>query len=99
MAKSKFTIQRGEGIQGTLEYDEWVLIGFTDGEDGSRGVAVQASRLGNEGEADMLDAVKTLSNAMEKSENSTSQVLGTIVNQTLTNGLQHLASMMEKDGD
>lgn len=99
MSKSTITIQRGEGLPALVEYDEFVLIGFKDREDGGRDVTLQASRRDIEGEADMLDALKTIANAMEQSENSTTLVLGNIINQTLSNGLEHLAALMEKGGE
>jgi hypothetical protein len=96
--KIKITVQRGEdGEPGVVEYDEFVLIGWDKNEDGSSQTFTQSSALpGEEGEHLLLSA-KAIARAMKKHPNPAAQAIGTIMENTIQSGLDHLQRAMEAD--
>jgi hypothetical protein len=97
--KIKLTVQRGDdGDPGVVEYDDFVLIGW-DAEDGSVKTFTNTSAApGEEGEH-LLLAAKAIARAMTKHPNLAAQALGTIMENTIHKGLEHLQEAMDAAPD
>jgi len=96
----RITVQRGpDGDPGVVEYDEFVLIGWDVTEDGGQQTITQTSALPGQDAEHLLVAAKALSKAMKKHANPAAKAIGTIMENTIDSGLEHLQRALEGEVD
>lgn len=98
--KIKITVQRGDdGAPGVVEFDEFVLIGWDINEDESRQTLTQTSAPPGEDGEHIFLAAQAISRAMKKHDSPALKALGTIMENTLQSGLEHLQKAMAEHGE